>query len=270
LKPLRFIGRVVRRMRAIGLARAASSLSFTTLLALVPMLTVLLAFVAEFPVFRNFASALEGFVLRNLLPGSTATVAHEYILKFAAQAARLTGVSIAAIAVTAALALATIEREFNLIWDVRKSRPLARRVVVYLLGLTAFPVLLGASISLTTWLVGESLAVVSIRKTSSEVVLRTLPFLFAVAGLALLYKMVPARPVRWSQALAGGVAAALAIEAAKYGFVWYVAQVATYELVYGALAALPVFLVWIYLGWVVVLAGAAICATLGENIGTSA
>jgi membrane protein len=251
-------------MRDIGLARTASSLSFTTLLAVVPMATVALAFVAEFPIFTRFIDALEAFVLRNLLPSSTATVVHEYVLTFAAQAARLTGVSIAAIVVTASLALATVEREFNVIWRVQKSRPLARRIVVYLLGLTAVPVLLGASIWLTTWLVGESLAAVPIRKTFGEFILRALPFVFATAGLTLLYKAVPARPVRWSQALAGGLIAALGLEVAKFGFAWYVAQVATYELIYGALASLPVFLVWVYMGWVIVLAGAAISATLSE------
>jgi membrane protein len=265
LNPFRFVGRVARRTRDIGLARTASSLAVTTLLALVPMATVMFAFVAEFPVFQRFVNALEGFVLRNLLPGSTATAVHEYLLALAAQAARLTGVSIAVIAVTAALAIATVEREFNLIWGVQKRRRLTRRVVVYLLVLTAVPVSLGASISLTTWLVSESLAAVPVRKTAGDLVLRTLPFVFATAGLTLLYKAVPARHVRWSRALAGAIVAALAIEAAKHGFAWYVTRVASYELVYGALAALPVFLVWIYLGWVIVLAGAAISATLGES-----
>jgi membrane protein len=267
LNPFRFVGRVVRRMRDIDIARAASALSFTTLLALVPMVTVVFAFVARFPVFERFIGALEAFALRNLLPGSTATVAHEYVFTFAAHAARLTGVSILAIVVTASLALSTVEREFNLIWGVQKNRPLARRVIVYLLGLTAVPVLLGASIWLTTWLVGESLAAVPIRKTSGEMILRGLPFVFAAAGLTLLYKAVPARYVRWSQALTGGVIAALALEATKFGFAWYVTTVATYELVYGALAALPVFLLWIYLGWIMVLAGAAISATLAEPAG---
>jgi len=265
--PVRFIGRVVRRLRDIELARAASSLSFTTLLAVVPMATVALAFVAQFPIFEQFISALENYVLRNLLPGSTATVVHQYVLTFAAHAARLTGVSILAIVITASLAIATVEQEFNVIWGVQKNRPLVRRIVVYLLGLTAMPVLLGASISLTTWLVGESLTVVPIRKTVSEGVLRALAFGFAVAGLTLLYKGVPARPVRWSQALTGGVLAALAFEGAKYGFALYVTRFSTYEVVYGALSALPVFLLWIYLGWVIVLVGAAICATLGEPTG---
>ena len=251
-------------MRDVGLARTASSLSFTTLLAMVPLLTVALAFVAQFPIFERWLGALEGFALKHLLPSTTATVVHQYVLGFAEQAARLTGVSIALIAVTAALAISTVEQEINLIWGIRRSRPLAKRIVVYLVGLTAGPVLLGASISLTTWLVAESLAAVDIRKTESDLVLRALPFVFATAGLTLLYKAVPARVVGWVSALTGGVVGALALEAAKFGFAWYVARVQTYQLIYGALSALPVFLLWIHLCWVIVLGGAAISATVAD------
>lgn len=264
MNPFRFIWRVALRMRDVSLARTASSLSFTTLLAIVPMATVALAFVARFPIFERWYAALEAFVFKNMLPGSTAGVVHEYVLGFAEQAARLTGVSIALIAVTAVLAISTVEREINLIWGIRRSRPLARRIVVYLVGLTAGPVLLGASISLTTWLIGESLAVVPIRKTHSEVVLRMLPFVFGTAGLTLIYKAVPARPVRWGPALFGGVTCGLALEIAKYGFAWYLTRVNTYQLIYGAMVALPVFLLWIHLCWVIVLSGAAISATAAE------
>jgi len=187
------------RMRDIGLARTASSLSFTTLLAVVPMATIALAFVARFPMFESWFAALEAFVFKNMLPGSAASVIHEYVLGFAEQAARLTGVSIVLIAATAGLAISTVEREINLIWGIRRRRPLARRVLVYFVGLTAGPVLLGASISLTTWFVGESLAVVPIRKTQSDLILRMLPFVFGTAGLTLLYKVVPARRARGSQ-----------------------------------------------------------------------
>ena len=251
-------------MRDIGLTRTASSLSFTTLLAIVPMATVALAFVARFPIFEQWFAALEGFVFKNMLPSSTATVVHEYVLGFAEQAARLTGISIVLIAVTAGLAISTVEREINLIWGIRRRRPLARRVVVYLIGLTAGPVLLGASISLTTWLIGESLAVVPIRKTQSDVILRMLPFVFGTAGLTLLYKAVPSRYVGWWPALVGGVTCGLALEVAKYGFAWYLTWVNTYQIVYGALAALPVFLLWIHLCWVIILSGAAISATAAE------
>lgn len=261
---LHFTVRVVKRMRDIGLMRTASSLSFTTLLAIVPVVTVVLAVVARFPIFEQWIATLESFLVKNALPGQAGSIVHQYVLSFAEQAARLTTVSIAIIAITAALAIATVDREINLIWGIRRPRRWSRRVATYLLVMTAGPVLIGASISLTTWLIGESLGAVIPRQTLGRTVFRALPFLFSTTGLALLYKAVPARQVPVLPAAIGGAAAALALEAAKYAFAWYVTKVSTYEVVYGALAALPVFLLWVHLCWIIVLAGAAISATLAE------
>src|SRR4029453_19127699 len=113
---LPFTIRVVKRMRDVGLMRTASSLSFTTLLAIVPIVTIALAFVAQFPIFEQWISALETFLVKNALPGYAAGVVHQYVLTFAEQATRLTRVSILIIAVTAALAIFTVDREINLIW----------------------------------------------------------------------------------------------------------------------------------------------------------
>ncbi len=268
--PFRFPGRVVARLRDIDLARTASSLSFTTLLAIVPLVTVAFAFVARFPVFEDWLRALEQFMLRHLLPFGAAGEIRGHIQAFAQQAARLTGVSILAIAVTALLAVATVDREINAIWGIRRGRSIARRIVVYALGLTAGPVLIGASISLTTWLVAHSLAVVPIRKTLGVQIVATLPFLFATAGLTVLYKGVPARHVALAPALVAGALGAAALEVAKHAFAWYLTRVSTYQLVYGALAALPIFLLWIYLCWIIVLAGAAVSATIAEPGGRRA
>lgn len=265
VNPFRFAERVVTRLRDIHLARTAASLSFTTLLAIVPVITVAFSFVGRFPILEDSLKVLEQFLLKHMLPfpGSSGEV-RSYITGFAAQASRLTGVSIALIAVTAALAMATVEREINAIWGIRTSRSLPRRALVYALGLTAVPVLIGASMSITTWLVMHSLAAVSLRKSLGTQVAETLPFLFATAGLTVLYKGVPARHVRAIPALLAGALAAAALEAAKHGFGWYLAKVSTYEAVYGALAALPSFLVWIYLCWIIILAGAGVCATIME------
>ena len=270
---LGFAVRAAARMRAIGLARTAASLSFTTLLALVPLATVALTFVARFPVFLRWLDALEGFLLRHMLPASAYTVVHDYVHEFTEKAAGLTGISLLFIAVTAAMATATTEREINLIWGISRARPLGRRIVVYALGLTAGPVLVGASLSLTTWFITQSLAVMPLQGFVSDLALTPMPLLFATAALTplfttaaltLLYALVPACPVPWRYALVGAGAAAVAFEAAKHGFAFYLTKVPTYELVYGALAALPVFLIWIYLCWLIVLAGAAITATLAE------
>ena len=267
LDPFRFPGRVVSRLRDIDLARAAGSLSFTTLLAIVPMITVAFSFVGRFPMFEDWLKVLEQFMLRHMLPFAASTEIRGYITGFAEQAARLTGVSVALIAVSAALAMASVERQINAIWGIRKGRSLPRRLVVYALGLTAVPVLVGASMSITTWLVMHSLAAVSLRKTLGTQIAQTLPFLFAAAGLTVLYKAVPARHVGAVPAIMAGALAAAALEAAKRGFGWYLSQVSSYAVVYGALAALPIFLLWIYLCWIIILAGAAISATIADPAG---
>jgi membrane protein len=189
------------------------------------------------------------------------------MLVFVAQASRLSGVSIVFVLITAGLALAMVEREFNTIWGVTHGRSVSRRLMVYAIGLTLGPVLVGASISITTWLIVHSLAAVPLRKTFGQHILDTLPFVFSTVGLTLLYKTLPARHVGALAALVAGVAAALAFEAAKYLFAWYLVRVPTYELIYGALAALPALLVWIYVCWIIVLAGAALCAALQEPSG---
>jgi len=210
---------------------------------------------------------LEQFMLKHMLPFSAGTEIRGYITGFAEQAARLTGVSVSIIAVSAALAMASVERQINAIWGIRRGRSLPRRLVVYALGLTAVPVLIGASISITTWLVMHSLAAVSLRRTLGTEIAHTLPFMFAAAGLTVLYKGVPARHVGAVPAIVAGALAAAALEAAKYGFGWYLAKVSTYEVVYGALAALPIFLLWIYLCWIIILAGAAVSASIADPAG---
>jgi len=270
LNPFRFLSRVVSRLRDIDLARTASSLSFTTLLAIVPSVTVAFSFVGRFPIFEDWLKVLEQFMLRHMLPFSGAAEIRGYITGFAEQAARLTGISVLLIGVTAALAIATVEREINTIWGIRRGRSLPKRIVVYALGLTAGPVLLGASISITTWLVMHSLAAVSLRRTLGAQVAETLPFLFATVGLTVLYKAVPARHVGVAPAIVAGAIAAAALEAAKHAFGWYLAKVSAYQVVYGALAVLPIFLLWIYLCWVIILAGAAVSASIAEPGGRRA
>jgi len=260
-----FAWRVVARMRAIGIARAASALSFTTLLALVPLATVALTFVARFPVFQQWLDTLERFLLQHMLPTTAENVVHHYIREFTENAASLTGISILFIAVTAAMATATIEREINLIWGIAHRRPLGRRIIIYALGLTVGPVLVGASLSLTTWLIAQSLAALPLGAPVSAVLLKPLPLVFTTVALTVLYAAVPAQPVSARHALIGALLAALAFEGAKYGFAFYLSQVPTYRVVYGTVAVLPVFLIWIYLCWLIVLAGAAVTATLEES-----
>jgi membrane protein len=272
LGPVRFFRRTVSRLNSVGWFRAAGSLSFVTLLGLVPLATVAFAFVANFPVFQDFLRVLEAFLLRHLLPASASTIVHEYVVVLAEDAANVVGRSIVFVAVTAALAIDTIESEINEIWGVRKKRPLARRILVYVFGITAGPVLLGATISLIGWTLAEIVAAVP-QKALTDVVRHGVPTALVIVGLTLLYRIAPARLVLWRYAIAGGFLAGLAFEITKRVFTWYLTSFASYEMLYGALAAFPALLFWIFLSWLIVLAGAAVSATLaeagGRGIGTA-
>ena len=262
--PITFVRSVRVRLRSIGWARSAGSLSFTTLLGLVPLATVAFAFVAQFPVFQDFLRVLESFLLRYMLPESASAVVHRYVLGLASEAASVKGLSIMFVIITATLVVAAVEDEINVIWGIRRKRPLYRRVLVYVVGLTAGPALVGAAITFIMWGLQHTLVAAPLKVKTIEAILEPIPFLFTVAGFTTLYALTPACkvPLRW--ALASGILASAALEAAKEGFGWYVKNVASYELMYGALAAFPVVLLWIFLFWLIVLAGAAITAALTE------
>jgi membrane protein len=252
-----------RRFREERCLQIASSLTFTTLLAIVPILTVALTLISAFPVFREQLQYVERFLVRNMLPESAATLAG-YAEQFAANAARLTTVGLAFLFVTAIIVLLTIDRAFNQIWRVPRPRGTAQRVFIYWALLTVGPLLVGASLSLTSWLVSQSLGLVKDVPLAAEVMLEVVPILLTAAAFTLAYIAIPNRRVLVRDALAGGLLAALAFEGMKHGFALYVTHFPTYRLVYGAFASVPIFLLWIYLSWMVVLFGAVTAAVLPE------
>jgi membrane protein len=259
-----FVRGVVGRLTGVGTARAAAALSFQTTLAIVPLLTVAFVYVAQYPLFQQWLDALERFAMRHMLPTSTSTV-RGLLTEFTAKAATLQGISIAMVIVTAMLMVGTVEREFNAIFRVREPRSLVRRIPVYAMGLTAGPLAIGAAVFATSWLLEASVEQVPFVLAAAPFVALVLAVAITTIAFTLLYAILPARHVPLRPALAGGVFAALAFEAAKYGFRVYIRTVPTYQIVYGTLAALPLFLVWIYVAWIIVLIGAAIAATLSEG-----
>jgi membrane protein len=264
LGPIHFFRRAAARLNSVGWFRAAGSLSFVTLLGLVPLATVAFAFVARFPIFQDFLKVLETFLLRHMLPASASTIVHEYVVVLAEDAANAIGTSIIFVAITATLVVDTIESEINEIWGIRKKRPVARRILVYVAGITAGPVLVGAAISLIRWMLTEAVASGPLDLAVTAALGRSIPAVLLVVGLTLLYRVTPACQVPWRYAIVSGVLAALALDVTKRVFTWYLTHFPSYELLYGALAAFPALLFWIFLCWLIVLAGAAITATLAE------
>ncbi len=241
----------------------ASSLTYTTLLAIVPIITVALILISAFPVFRELMDQLHQFMLKSMLPESAGAIAG-YAQQFTQNAARLTAVGLLFLFVTAMVVLLTIDKALNQIWRVPRPRSLVQRVFIYWALLTVGPVLIGASLSLTSWVVTLSLGLVRDVPYAGLVLLKIVPILLTGGAFALLYVTLPNRRVLVRDALSGGFLAALAFEGMKQGFAAYVTHFPTYTLVYGAFASVPIFLLWIYLSWLVVLFGAVTAAVMPE------
>jgi membrane protein len=262
--PVTFVRGVALRLSGVGLLRTAAALSFATVLGLVPLFTVAFVYVARYPLFEHWLYALERFLVRHLLPGSGAAI-RPYLEEFTTKAGNLQGVGILIVIATAVLLIATIEKEINAIWGTHQPRSLVRRVGVYALGVTLGPLAIGAAVYSTNWMLEASLAVDLLSKPEITALGGPVAIVLATLAFSLLYAVLPARRVPWWAALAGGLVAALGFEAAKRGFVLYVTHVPTYQRVYGALSLLPLFLIWIYVSWLIVLFGAAISASLVEG-----
>src|SRR6266852_2955920 len=224
---------MVQRFREERAMQTAGSLAFTTLLSLVPLLAVVLAVSTAFPVFNHAIESLQQFIVDNVLPDTPGIdTITEQINSFTRNAGRLTAIGIAGFVVTSVMLMLTIDNAMNRIFRVQRRRSTLQIIFVY-------------------WAV-----------LSAGSVLRALPLAFTCAALTMLYGIVPARRVELHHALAGGILAGIGFELAKRGFAIYLAHVPDYALIYGAFATVPIFLVWLYLSWLVVLAGAIFTAML--------
>ena len=252
---------VTRRFYDDRSMQIASSLTFTSLLSIIPIVTVALTVITAFPVFGEMISALQIFLLDNMMPASADVIA-SHTQQFTRNAAKLTAVGIFFLFVTSIMLLLTIDRAFNDIWRVKKPRSIVQRVFVYWTLLTVGPVLIGASLSLTSWLVGHAVGLVRDLPGAGVVLLSIVPVLLTSIAFSMLYIAMPNRRIQVRDAVIGGLLAGIAFEVMKRGFALYVAKFPTYTLVYGAFATLPIFLLWIYVSWLVVISGAVVVASL--------
>jgi membrane protein len=260
--PIEFCAAIARRFREERALQTAGSLTFTTLLSLAPLLALVLAVASAFPAFDTGIATLQKFVLQNALPETPGVQRFmDQISSFSRNAGRLTAIGLAAFVVTAVMLMRTIDNTLNRIFRVQRGRTLLQNVLMYWAVLTLGPILIGGSLSITSYALGASLGVPD-RDGALSPLLSALPFVLTCAALILLYSIVPARRVEWKHAVIGGILAGIAFELAKRGFALYLSHVPTFDLVYGAFATIPVFLLWLYLSWVVVLCGAIVTALL--------
>ncbi|HEX6827479.1 MAG TPA: YihY family inner membrane protein [Burkholderiales bacterium] len=257
-----FLRYMVARARQDRLNQVAASLTVTTLLSLIPLIAIAMAGIAAFPAFEGLAVEFKIFLLTTMVPETAGKVITVYMEQFTAAAGRLTAVGTAFLAVTAMMLMHTIEDALNNIWRVTRPRPLLQRLLMYWAALTIGPLLVGASLSLTSWLVSSSMGLVTEIPALGVLLLRVVPGMLSALAFTLLFLAVPNRQVPWRHALLGGVVAAVGFEIMKRGFAVYVASFPSHRLIYGAFASVPIFLLWIYLSWLVVLLGALLTASL--------
>jgi membrane protein len=224
---------------------------------------VALTVITAFPVFGTMTAALQTFVLDNMMPASADVIA-THTQEFTRNAARLTAVGIVFLFVTSIMLLLTIDRAFNDIFRVKRPRSIVQRIFVYWTLITIGPVLIGGSLSLTSWLVGQAVGLVRGLPGAGVMLLSIVPVVLTSIALSLLYVAMPNRRISPRDAVLGGLLAGVVFEVAKRGFAFYIAQFPTYKLVYGAFATVPIFLVWIYVSWLVVIFGAVVVASLPE------
>jgi len=248
------------RFREDRLGLTASSLTFTTTIALVPLVTVLLAVFTAFPMFAKFQGVLQQWLVESLIPDNISRQVLGYLTQFAGKASKLGGAGLAVLFITALALILTIDRTLNGIWRVRKPRPLGQRVLVYWAVMTLGPILLALSLSVTSYALSASKGLVGGLPGGVQLLLDSLQFVLLALGLAALYRYVPNTRVRWAHAWAGGLFVSVGFEVAKKLLVIYLGKVPTYSVLYGAFATLPIMLIWIYVGWVIVLLGAVIAA----------
>lgn len=265
-----YIGFALKRFyRGRGM-QSAAALTYTTLLALVPLLAIGFAIFTAFPAFETARTAIEATIFENLVPEIAGPV-RTYLNSFMQNASQLGAAGIIGLSVSAILLLATIESTFNAIWHVKRQRHLLIRFLIFWTVLSLGPILMGLILSTTSDAFGM------LRQTWADAGLDTeslnvggdardhvIAILLQSAGFTLLFMIVPNRSVAWRDALIGGCLSGAAFEILKLGFGWYLSAFPTFQTIYGAMAVIPIFLVWVYFSWTVILLGAVFAASFPD------
>lgn len=254
---VKFLRYLMYRFIDDKLSNIAATLTLTSLLALIPLLAVVFSILSALPLAENLGQGIESFIFSNFVPAfgtEIKTTVHGFVDK--ASAMQTLGFS--SLVVTAILLLRTIDTAFNQIWHTQQQRKALMALLIYWSVLIVGPLLLGASIALSSYFASVILATDAGRHIGGFLIL-VLPWLLTTLGLAILYLVIPNAKIRFSHALVGAIVAGLLFELAKQLFTMYVISFPLQEIIFGALSAVPLFIIWVYLSWLVILLGAEVC-----------
>jgi membrane protein len=238
-------------------------LSYVTLMSLVPLIVVMLSVMTAFPIFADVKDIIEDFVYQNFMP-ATGDVVKEHITGFVDNASKMSAIAITFLFFFALLLISAVDSSLNKIWRITAKRRIITAFSMYWMVLTLGPVLFGSSIAATSYV----FSLISIGDQElfglTNIVLSALPIFASIGAFLTLYMIVPNKVVAFKYALSGSILAAVLFEVAKEGFAFYVTQLPSYQAIYGALAAIPILFLWVYLSWLVVLFGAIFIVALED------
>ena len=243
---------------------SAGYMAYITLLSLVPLVTVLLSVLSQFPIFSGAGETVQEFVIQNFVPAASDAVEGS-LKEFISNTGKMTAVGSGFLFVASVMLISAIDRSLNYIWRVKKKRRPMYSFSLYWMILTLGPLLVGASLAATSYVTSLNIMDDEIVSSFYRTLLGWLPIILSFSAFLGLYLLVPNKKIRVRHALVGAMSAGCLFEVSKVGFAQYITQFPSYEVIYGALAAVPILFVWIYLCWIIVLIGAEITASLGES-----
>ncbi|WP_159567206.1 virulence factor BrkB family protein [Budvicia diplopodorum] len=264
IKPMVAYGQLLwKRAKRDRLQMMAGNLAYVSLLSLVPLITVVFALFAAFPMFSEVSIQLKAFVFTNFVPAASETI-QQYLEQFVANSNKMTAIGTCGLIVTALLLISSVDSALNSIWRSERQRPIVYSFAVYWMVLTLGPLLVGASMAISSYLLSLSWLDVGGLGSVGDRVLRIFPLILSFVSFWLIYSIVPTVSVPAKDAAIGAMVSALLFELCKKGFGLYVTMFPSYQLIYGVLAVIPILFVWVYLSWCVVLFGAEVTVTLGD------
>ncbi|HGO5815273.1 TPA: virulence factor BrkB family protein [Mannheimia haemolytica] len=258
-----FIKLFVTRYNENNIAISAGYLTYSTMLAIVPFVVVLFSIFTFFPIFHEANEQLKAFIYDNFAPSASEMVS-EYIELFVSNAKQMGLVSFIGLFVVTIMLIKSIDEALNTIWHNNRQRPMWFSFLLYFLILLFGPLLAGASIAITTYVMSLSIFNGSGALSLGQHLLELMPFLLIWLLFTLVYKFIPIRKVKFKHAAIGALMAAIFFTLGKKAFIWYITAFPSYQAIYGALAVLPIMIVWIHLSWQVVLLGGQFAAILDE------
>ncbi|MFC3552060.1 YihY family inner membrane protein [Lysobacter cavernae] len=252
---------LARRFLDDNLFQAAGALSYTTVFALVPLSMVVFGVLSAFPVFSQWSDQLSNYIFSNFVPSAARSV-EAYLKQFSANAGQLTTAGVVALVVSLLITLNGVEATFNRIWRVKSARPRLGRFLVYWTVLTLGALMAAASLALSARFFAMSVFETEAGHLLQGLMLRLAPMLIELFAFAAIYRVVPHRTIHWRHAIAGALLATLLFETVKWGIGIYLGSFGSYSKIYGALAVVPILLLWIYLSWIAVLLGASLASSI--------